>query len=323
MAASFWESSQSRCWTFTKEELEQMRDALQEEDQALAQMFPLPDWKHINIFLNMQINRLAKRMNIRQQCVATGQMYLKRFYTKVGIRRTNPYLVVSTALYLACKMEESPQHIRMVVTEARSLWPDHLATDVARIGECEFFLISEMNSQLIIHQPYRTLSKLQSTFFLTPDEVSLAWSIINDHYITDLPLLYPPHIIALTAMLLCLVFRPNSVAGSSAATNMAAATAALAQAQAQIGRAMPMPGVASGQTTPGGGAPDKDKQQEARVGKIQRFAAWLAESEVNIEDMVDCTQELVSYYEVNEQYNDKATRDQINRYVKARGLDKP
>lgn len=62
-------------------------------------------------------------MNIRQQCVATGQMYLKRFYTKVGIRRTNPYLVVSTALYLACKMEESPQHIRMVVTEARSLWP--------------------------------------------------------------------------------------------------------------------------------------------------------------------------------------------------------
>ena len=70
-----------------------------------------------------EINRLAKRMNIRQQCVATGQMYLKRFYTKVGIRRTNPYLVVATALYLACKMEESPQHIRMVVTEARSLWP--------------------------------------------------------------------------------------------------------------------------------------------------------------------------------------------------------
>lgn len=31
-----------------------MRDALQEEDQALAQMFPLPDWKHINIFLNMR-----------------------------------------------------------------------------------------------------------------------------------------------------------------------------------------------------------------------------------------------------------------------------
>lgn len=209
------------------------------------------------------------------------------------------------------------------LTRRANHFPDLLATDVARIGECEFFLISEMNSQLIIHQPYRTLSKLQSTFFLTQDEASLAWSIINDHYITDLPLLYAPHIIALTAMLLCLVFRPNSVAGSSAATNMAAATAALAQAQAQIGRAMPMPGVASGQTTPGGAAAaEKDKQQEARVGKIQRFAAFLAESEVNIEDMVDCTQELVSYYEVHEQYNERATRDQINRYVKARGLDK-
>lgn len=75
------------------------------------------------------MNRLGKRLVLRQQVLATAQIYIKRFYTKVEIRRTNPYLVVATAVYLACKMEESPQHIRLVVQEARSLWPgmvDHM-----------------------------------------------------------------------------------------------------------------------------------------------------------------------------------------------------
>jgi hypothetical protein len=62
-------------------------------------------------------------MSTRQQAIATAQVYLKRFYTKNEIRQTNPYLVLTTAFYLACKMEECPQHIRFVVGEARGLWP--------------------------------------------------------------------------------------------------------------------------------------------------------------------------------------------------------
>lgn len=73
--------------------------------------------------IDPEINRLGKRLQIRQQAMATAQLYVRRFYTKVEIRKTNPYLVVATALYLACKMEECPQHIRLVVNEARSLWP--------------------------------------------------------------------------------------------------------------------------------------------------------------------------------------------------------
>lgn len=172
-----------------------------------------------------------------------------------------------------------------------------------------------MNSQLIVHQPYRTLTSLQSDFYLTQDEVNLALSVINDHYMTDLPLLYPPHIIALTAILLALVLRPNPVPGGNNAANMAAATAALAQAQQN------RPGSGSNHQN-NANATEKDKQQEARVTKVQRFAAFLAESNVDIEGMIDCTQELISFYECHEQYNDKMTREQVNRFVKARGLDK-
>lgn len=307
---------------FSKDELAQMREDLEKSDQALVQMFPLPRRTHLNIFFNQQISRISKRLNIKQQAVATAQLYIKRFYCKVEIRRTNPYLVLTTALYLACKMEECPQHIRMFVTEARSLWPDLLHTDVPRIGECEFFLISEMNSQLIVHQPYRTLTTLQSDFFLNQDEINLSLSVINDHYMTDLPLLYAPHIIALTAILLSLVLRPNPP-GTTANMTAASASAALQQAHAQMQQGRNgAAGGSSGQTTPGGGAPEKDKQQEVRVGKVQRFAAFLAESNVDIEGMIDCTQELISFYECHEQYNDKSTRESIIRFIKARGLDK-
>lgn len=62
-------------------------------------------------------------MQVKQQALATAQVYIRRFYIKVELRRTNPYLILATALYLACKMEECPQYIRTVANQARNLWP--------------------------------------------------------------------------------------------------------------------------------------------------------------------------------------------------------
>ncbi|OIW25788.1 cyclin-C [Coniochaeta ligniaria NRRL 30616] len=340
MAANYWESTQRKHWQFTKDQLATMRQKLEDEDPQLVHMFPLQQLRHLNIYFNQQINRLGKRLGVRQQAIATAQMYLKRFYTRVEIRRTNPYLVLATAVYLACKMEECPQHIRLVVSEARSLWPaDFVGLDTSKLGECEFFLISEMNSQLIVHQPYRTLTMLQGEFALSPEEVALAWSVVNDTYMTDLPLLYPPHVIACTAVLLAVVLRPsgNNPAGGQGGTNttnpqagFAAAAAALSQARA-AGNTTPLgtPLSSQGSSQPDGSQPERKAgagaaaaTPDARVGKVQRFAAWLGESGIDIEAMVDSTQELISFYECHEQYNDKLTREQINRYVKARGLDK-
>jgi cyclin C len=302
---------------------------------------------------------------------------MKRFYCRVEIRTTNPYLVAATALYLACKIEECPQHIRLIVGEARALWGDFVGSDTSKLGECEFSLISEIKSQLIIYQPYRTLQGLTPELNLPAEDATLAWSVINDHYMTDLPLLYPPHIIAHTAILLALVLRPIAAggggpqgvvgaaggggpqAGSSsggggaqdqqqqqqhrqaqlaaavaasatgaAAGNVAKLAAALSMAQGRptgVGQAGPGGGGAA--TTPGGGigvlaSPTPSKGDMERISRVQRYTAWLAETNIDIEAMVDCAQELISFYECHEQYKDKDTRDQINRFVKARGLDK-
>ena len=74
----------------------------------------------------LELAKFVKKLGIRQQAIATAQVYLRRFYLKVEIRRTNPILVMTTALYLACKMEECPQHIRVIVSEARNIWPGTL-----------------------------------------------------------------------------------------------------------------------------------------------------------------------------------------------------
>ena len=254
--------------------------------------------------------------------MATAQVYLKRFYIKVPIRSTNPYLVITTAIYLACKMEEAPQHIRLIVTEARQLWQDFIGLDTSKIGECEFYLISEMSSQLIVHQPYRTLTSLRAELSLVDDDVQLARSIVNDSFNSDLPLVCAPHIIALVAILLALVLRPNSTAPGQAGSG-AAAAAGLAAAQAALSQASTRPDMNAQQQKQHQGGPEtKEKQQEARITRVQHFAAWLAESTVDIAAMVDATQEMISLYEFYEQYNDKLTREQINRFVKARGLDK-
>ena len=54
MAANYWESTQRRYWQFSKEELAQMREKLQNEEHNLMQLFPLPQWRHLNIYINQR-----------------------------------------------------------------------------------------------------------------------------------------------------------------------------------------------------------------------------------------------------------------------------
>ncbi|KAF2656526.1 C/H/G cyclin [Lophiostoma macrostomum CBS 122681] len=295
MAANYWESTQRKFWTFSKQQLAVERKRIEETERNLVNMYPLPDRRLLSIYFYHQLSKMARPLGIRQQALATAQVYVRRFYLKIEIRRTNPALVLATALYLACKMEECPQHIRMILAEARHCW-DTSFNDISKIGECEFTLISEMNSQLIIHHPYRSLAELQTQFQLTQEENALAWSILNDHYLTDLPLLHAPHVIATTAMFLAVVLKPTQ-------GGLQGHAAGITSALQTIGNVRNAPG-------------------QGTQNRVQKLVDWLAESSVDMEAVVECTQELISLYEIWESYTDKTCKDQIAKFVKARGLDK-
>ena len=159
-----------------------------------------------------------------------------------------------------------------------------------------------MDSQLIIHHPYRTLQDLQTTLNMAQDDTSLAWYIINDHYMTDLPLLYPPHVIAVTAICLALTLKPTQTGLQAAASTAAALTSAISPSKDQSGNVNGVP----------------NTQQK----KVQNLVSWLAEGEVDIKAVVECSQEIISLYDILEQYTEKTCKEQVARFVKARGLDK-
>lgn len=65
-----------------------------------------------------------------------------------------------------------------------------------------------------------------------------------------------------------------------------------------------------------------DKTGSGPPPKIQKLVSWLAESEVDIKAVIECTQELVSLYEVWEQYSEKNCKELLGRMVKSKNLDK-
>ena len=348
MAANYWTSTQRRFWLFTKDSLTDTRREHETRDHLISQQYTLPDNRLVNIFIKECLLRLSKRLTTRQQAFATTMVYVHRYLISTPIYNVNIYLLISTAFYLASKTEESPHHIRLVIAEARSLWPEFIPGDVARIGEMEFSLISELRSQLIIWHPYRTLKDLEDNHSLgiTTEESRLAWSIINDSYMTDLPLTCPPHVIAFMAIFLAVIVQPskaqlslaslpqsqqlarntlppNSLPSSfdslGARTGMAdSLTHSLSNFSSSQPSSVPS---SQGSNASNGGNGDRTAGA-AKAEKIQRMSRFLADSEVDLKQMAEATQELISLYELWEQYSERAVKDALSRYIKGRGLDK-
>ena len=320
MAANYWDSTQARYWTFTKAELNDCRKLLADANQQFHTRYPLQDRRIVNIYIQQNLTKLARRMTLRQQALATAQVYIKRFYLLVEIRKTNPYLIMATAVYLACKMEECPQHIRLMLGEAARQWPELGVTECSKIGECEFALISTLSSRLIVHHPYRSLSELAPVFGLSNEEQTLAHNIVNDSYNTDLCLLYPPHIIAITAIFLAVVLRP---AGQPSGLQSFATSPTGVPLQSPVGGQAGFPTIAGPSGSPAMSA--SAAQSVLMTGlqanlkqagpKLCKLVDWLAESKVDMSAIVDATQEMVSLYEVWEQYSERACKEAMTKFM--------
>ncbi|KAG9781372.1 RNA polymerase II holoenzyme cyclin-like subunit [Exophiala dermatitidis] len=359
MAADYWTSTQRTYWTFTPEKLSSIRDDLERANAKTIEQFPFPDRRLMFIFLRDRLVQLGKRLPFRQQCMATALVYLHRYFLSTPMQNVNIYLLVATAFYLSSKTEESPHHIRLVAAEARQAWPELMPGDVFRLGEMEFCLISEMRSQLIVWHPYRTLIALKENqdLRLTNDELGLAWSIINDSYMTDLPLTCPPHLIAIIAMLLAVVFLPTAKAsgtlrpisheslvnpdssagpfsslvgrnGQNLSSSFSAAVGNLQMSNnnQQFGQHSVNNNQGKSRAAQESSATDRDKDKTIVAAikdseKLQNIITFLVESGIDVEQVINGVQEMISLYSVWEEYNEKTVREAVARCIKGRGLD--
>lgn len=246
MSGSYWSSTQRKNWQYTHESLLEKRRNLEVLEDQLIASGALPVYLKeveydydMRIFLHNLIQSIGRKLQLRSVPISTANLYVSRFLLNVSIKEINPYLLVATCVYLASKIEECPQHIRNVQYEARALWPEYICNDYSRIAEFEFYLIEELDNYLIVYNPYRSLEQIRyflafmdyktipslsqkdqelaeddtrmvETLSLSNEESQLCWSIINDSYITDIPLLYPPHIIAITSIYLTIILKNQS-----------------------------------------------------------------------------------------------------------------
>ncbi|KAH8117199.1 cyclin-like protein [Phellopilus nigrolimitatus] len=237
MATDFWSSSHFKRWIVDRTTLHQARS----EDR---QYVDDPDHLALlGIFFANLMSKLGNKLNMRQRVIATATVFFRRFYLKNSYCETDPYLVLAACCYVAAKAEESPVHIKTMIMEARNVLSEysirHFPTDNSKLAEMEFYLVDDLDCDLVVFHPYRTLMTLvRDTSQIEQDSdkeagelgagidgprywgtgegkldmhtggIQNAWFLINDTYRSDICLLYPPHLIAIAALYLICVLNP-------------------------------------------------------------------------------------------------------------------
>lgn len=59
MAANYWASTQRRHWQFTKDQLSDIRDRLEDSERGLVQQYPLPDRRLLSIYFNQRMSAVS------------------------------------------------------------------------------------------------------------------------------------------------------------------------------------------------------------------------------------------------------------------------
>lgn len=327
MSADYWSSSQRLQWQVSRETLEENRRKLLVLERKLVLSGLVKDNPHIKYDLNMRIYlhtlivKLGRRLNVRQVALATAEVYLVRFLVRVSVREINVYLLVTTCLYVACKIEECPQHIRLIVSEARNLWPEYIPQDVSKLAEFEFYLIEEMDMYLILHHPYKSLIQIRDFlednsikfgFVIGKDDLQHAWSLLNDSYITDLHLLFPPHTIAMAAIYVSIVLKKNlNIIRAGGASGSGKFPDSI---NMQIDDLV---GLAGGSTIHSNANFQSQSIDEDTL-KIERFMDFFAHSHVNLNEVVEATQEMISLYVAWDRYNEGQVRKSLQLMLLSR-----
>lgn len=274
MASDYWKSTQRKDWKFSIEQLNDMRESLIQSDSKFTDQ-PVEAWDdNVRIYIFNLVQLLGQRLNTRQRVLSTAHVYLLRIFTRISINEINIYLLVATSVYIACKAEELPQHILTICNESRLLWNELMPPDATHIAECEFYVISELESCLVVFHPYRSLellsqnmSQFSSVLTLSQEEMQGIWAVINDTYTSDIPLLFSPYIVAVACLYMTLVLRPQLLRP-------------------------PRP-------------PDRVK------ARIDLLSTYLGKSAIDLECVAECVQQLVSIYARWEVYDQRKAHAQI------------
>ncbi|KAH7927034.1 cyclin-like protein [Leucogyrophana mollusca] len=329
MATDFWASSHYKRWIIDRATLRQARtDDLQYvEDPEYLEFF--------SIFFANVIAKLGKKLNLRQRVIASATVFFRRFYLKNSYCETDPFIVIAACCYVAAKAEESPIHIKNMVAETRLFFSQppysvkSFPSDNSKLAEMEFYLVDDLECDLTIFHPYRTLLSLCKTesssdlqaeagevaagiddglrywgsgdgqLELPDGALQLAWSIINDTYRSNLCVVYPPHLLAITALYLTLVLHSPTREMLQSHSSSAAQ-----QVQSQL---------TEHQTSPRRSSRQASHASNTGKKSAQDFIGFFADLNVSMPLIATIAQEIISLYTLWDRYKEDCPPDNTAR----------
>lgn len=202
MAANFWASSHHKNWLRNSDAIAMAaKQTVLREHPLLAE----EEVARLKVMYCRVISELAVKSGLRQRVSATAAVYFKRFFIRNCIKDHDPRLIAPVALYLAAKVEEHTLPAKVIIAHMTALYPNQLDHSfpyaVSHVYDYEFKLIASLDFDLIIFHPYRPMVQYCTEAQLT-DLLAKAWPILNDSYLTDACLLYPPYLIAIACIYL-------------------------------------------------------------------------------------------------------------------------
>ncbi|KAJ7499689.1 cyclin-like protein [Mycena latifolia] len=323
MATDFWSSTHYKRWIVDRATLRQARadDLLYVDDPEYLDF--------LAIYFAELIGKLGgKKLRLPQRAVATATVFFRRFYLKNSYCETDPFMVIAACCYVAAKAEECPVHIKNVVQDAREVFGQepynvkNFSSDNSKLAEMEFYLVDDLECDLTVFHPYRTLLALckwgdvsedpsdeeeagevgigissddgprywgtgQGQLELPPNGLQTAWFIVNDSYRSELCLLYPPHLLAIAALYLTCVFHPATAARLASMSASASAP--------------------SGSAPPSDPPPRRSSRQAAeRKQPAQDPIAFLAALNVSLPLIATIAQEIIAMYALWDRYKEDA-----------------
>ncbi|KAJ7041179.1 cyclin-like protein [Mycena alexandri] len=281
------------------------------------------------IYFAELVGKLGKKLRIAQRAIATATVFFRRFYLKNSYCETDPFIVIAACCYVAAKAEECPVHIKLVVQDARQIFchepynAKNFPSDNSKLAEMEFYLVDDLECDLTVFHPYRTLLALcksaessedsseaqeeeagevgvgiaaddgprywgtgEGQLELPPNGLQTAWFIVNDTYRSELCLLYPPHLIAVAAIYLTCIFHPAT--HKTVATILASSAATAEQATSTIAE-----------------PPRRSSRQAAERKKpAQDPLEFLAELNVSLPLVATIAQEIIAMYTLWDRYKE-------------------
>jgi cyclin T len=192
-------------WYFTKDELSSKGHTAEELKQEVQLR------RNTCAFLQ----EAGMKLGLPQLTIATAIVFFHRFYATRKFSEYDRYIIATTCLFLAGKVEETPKKIRDIIAVTDMLRHKDKKLDLEspefwalrdNILTHELIVLQTIAFDMTIEHPYKYLLMYVKQIQGNRNLAQVAWNFVNDSLRTTLCLQFKPQLIASAAIYLASKF---------------------------------------------------------------------------------------------------------------------